>query len=87
MGILQMCLEKECQIWTIKENYRLRNDIQNKVMAFAFGLSAEIDKPLLKKQRLRLTYSKIYRDDKKTVFFFILLAYKKLTDLIVMQTV
>ena len=26
MGILQQCLEKECQIWTIKENYKLGSD-------------------------------------------------------------
>jgi DNA invertase Pin-like site-specific DNA recombinase len=43
MRILESCLNKNCQVWTIKENYRLGNDIQSKVMAFAFGLSAEID--------------------------------------------
>ena len=39
MGILQNCLEKECQIWTLKENYRLGADIQSKVLAFAFSLA------------------------------------------------
>ena len=39
MGILQNCLEKNCQIWTLKENFRLGSDIQSKVLAFAFGLS------------------------------------------------
>jgi len=29
MGILQNCLEKGCQIWTLKENYRLGADIQS----------------------------------------------------------
>ena len=43
MGILQHCLEKDCQIWTLKENYRLGKDIQSKVLAFAFGLAAEIN--------------------------------------------
>ena len=47
MGILQTCLQKECQIWTIKENYRLGADIQSKVLAFAFGLSAEIERQLI----------------------------------------
>jgi len=42
MHILENCLNKNCQVWTLKENYRLGNDIQSKVMAFAFGLSAEI---------------------------------------------
>ncbi|MBO7509077.1 MAG: recombinase family protein [Alphaproteobacteria bacterium] len=47
MRILEMCLSKNCQVWTIKENYRLGNDIQSKVMAFAFGLSAEIERNLI----------------------------------------
>jgi DNA invertase Pin-like site-specific DNA recombinase len=47
MRILESCLNKECQVWTIKENYRLGNDIQSKVMAFAFGLSAEIERNLI----------------------------------------
>ena len=47
MRILEWCLNKDCQVWTIKENYRLGNDIQSKVMAFAFGLSAEIERNLI----------------------------------------
>lgn len=47
MGILQTCLEKNCQIITIKENYHLGNDIQSKVLAFAFSLSSEIEKNLI----------------------------------------
>ncbi len=47
MRILEKCLNKDCQVWTIKENYRLGNDIQSKVMAFAFGLSAEIERNLI----------------------------------------
>ena len=47
MGILNVCLSKKCQIWTIKENYRLGFDIQSKVLAFAFGLSAEIERNLI----------------------------------------
>lgn len=41
MGILQRCLENECQVWTLKENYRLGADIQSKVLAFAFSLANE----------------------------------------------
>lgn len=33
--------------WTIKDNYRLGDDIQSKVLAFAFGLSAEIERNLI----------------------------------------
>ena len=47
MRILESCLNKNCQVWTIKEHYRLGNDIQSKVMAFAFGLSAEIERNLI----------------------------------------
>ena len=47
MGILQQCLEKDCQIWTLKENYRLGADIQSKVLAFAFGLAGEIERQLI----------------------------------------
>ncbi len=47
MGILQTCLEKDCQIWTLKENYHLGTDIQSKVLAFAFGLAAEIERQLI----------------------------------------
>lgn len=47
MGILQTCLSKGCQIITIKENYHLGADIQSKVLAFAFGLSAEIERQLI----------------------------------------
>ena len=47
MRILETCLNRGCQVWTLKETYRLGNDIQSKVMAFAFGLSAEIERNLI----------------------------------------
>ena len=47
MGILQKCLENECQVWTLKENYRLGADIQSKVLAFAFSLANEIERQLI----------------------------------------
>ena len=47
MGILNICMTKECRVWTIKDNYRLGDDIQSKVLAFAFGLSAEIERNLI----------------------------------------
>ena len=47
MGILQTCLEQECQIWTIKENYKLGSDIQSKVLAFSFSLASEIERQLI----------------------------------------
>ncbi len=47
MEILNHCMNKECMVWTIKDNYRLGEDIQSKVLAFAFGLAAEIERNLI----------------------------------------
>lgn len=47
MEILNICMTKECRVWTIKDSYRLGDDIQSKVLAFAFGLSAEIERNLI----------------------------------------
>jgi DNA invertase Pin-like site-specific DNA recombinase len=47
MEILNICMTKECRVWTIKDGYRLGDDIQSKVLAFAFGLSAEIERNLI----------------------------------------
>lgn len=47
MSILNVCMQKEIQVWTIKDNYRLGNDINSKVLASAFGLSAEIERNLI----------------------------------------
>ena len=47
MEILNICMTKECRVWTVKDGYRLGEDIQSKVLAFAFGLSAEIERNLI----------------------------------------
>ena len=47
MEILSCCMRRECAVWTIKDGYRLGDDIQSKVLAFAFGLSAEIERNLI----------------------------------------
>ncbi len=47
MEILNICMSKECRVWTVKDGYRLGDDIQSKVLAFAFGLSAEIERNLI----------------------------------------
>lgn len=47
MEILNHCMNKECRVWTIKDGYRLGDDIQSKMLAFAFGLSAEIERNLI----------------------------------------
>jgi DNA invertase Pin-like site-specific DNA recombinase len=47
MAILNECMDRDIQVWTIKDNYRLGSDINSKVLAFAFGLSAEIERNLI----------------------------------------
>ena len=47
MSILNICMEKEIRVYTTKEGYELGNNINSKVLAFAFGLSAEIERNLI----------------------------------------
>ncbi|MDR2049684.1 MAG: master DNA invertase Mpi family serine-type recombinase [Treponema sp.] len=47
MSILNRLMKINAKVWTIKDNYRLGDDIQSKVLAFAFGLSAEIERDLI----------------------------------------
>lgn len=64
MHILEICLNNNCQVWTLKEHYRLGNDIQSKVMAFAFGLSAEIERNLIS-QRTKASLESIKATGKR----------------------
>ena len=63
MSILHHCMKNEVQVWTIKDNYRLGADIQSKVLAFAFGLSAEIERNLIS-QRTKEALARIKADGK-----------------------
>ena len=47
LDVLQLLLEKGVKTIAIKEGYELGDNIQSKVLAFAFGLSAEIERQLL----------------------------------------
>ena len=40
-------MENEIKVWTIKDGYKLGDDLTSKVLAFAFGLSAEIERNLI----------------------------------------
>jgi len=63
MSILADCMERGIKIWTIKDNYRLGDDIQSKVLAFAFGLSAEIECNLIS-QRTKEALARCKADGK-----------------------
>lgn len=52
MDILHFCMKTGCKIYTVKDNFTLGDDIQSKVLAFAFGLAAEIERQMIK-QRTR----------------------------------
>lgn len=57
MDILHFCMEQGCIIYTVKDKFVLGDDIQSKVLAFAFGLSAEIERQMIRqrtKEGLRL---------------------------------
>jgi len=47
MSILNNLIINGVKIWTIKDNYQLDDGISAKVLAFAFGLSAEIERNLV----------------------------------------
>lgn len=64
MEILNICMTKEAKIWTIKDNYRLGDDIQSKVLAFAFGLSAEIERNLIS-QRTKEALARLKSEGRK----------------------
>lgn len=47
MSILNLCMQKDVIVFTVKEWYELGDNINSKVLAFAFGLSAEIERTLI----------------------------------------
>jgi DNA invertase Pin-like site-specific DNA recombinase len=47
MSILHDCMERDVKVFAIKEGYELGNNISSKVLAFAFSLSAEIERSLI----------------------------------------
>ncbi len=47
MRILERCMKVGAKLYTVKEGYELGDNIQAKVLAFAFGLSSEIERDLI----------------------------------------
>lgn len=52
MSILNTCMLKGITLLTVKEHYELGNNIQSQILAFAFSLSAQIERDLIS-QRTR----------------------------------
>ena len=47
MEILNTLMQKECTLYTVKDNFTLGDNIQSKVLAFAFSLVAELERDLI----------------------------------------
>lgn len=47
MTILHSCMERGVRVYSIKEAFELGDNINSKVLAFAFGLSAEIERRMI----------------------------------------
>ena len=50
MDILHFCMKTGCKIYTVKDNFSLDDNIQSKVLAFAFGLAAEIERQMIRQR-------------------------------------
>lgn len=47
MSILHDLMNKEAKVFTTKERYELGNNINSQILAFAFGLSAQIERDMI----------------------------------------
>ena len=45
--ILEQLLNKEVKVYSVKDGYALDNTLQSKVLAFAFGMAAEIERDMI----------------------------------------
>lgn len=52
MEILHHCMKRGCCVISIKEGYHLGENIEAKVLAFAFGISAEIERQLISQRTM-----------------------------------
>ena len=63
-GILQSAADKDIKIISIKENYNFKNDIQSKIMAYTFGLAAEIERDHIS-TRIKMSLNKLKEQNVK----------------------
>jgi len=64
MSILHLCMERKATVYSVKEGYELGDNINSKVLAFAFGLSAEIERNLIS-QRTKEALARLKAEGKK----------------------
>lgn len=63
--ILQILTEKGVHVYSVKENFELHDDIQSKILAFAFGLSAEIERNMIS-ERTKEALARLRAEGKST---------------------
>ncbi len=64
MELLSILLRKGVNVYVIKGNYELKDDIQSKVLTFAFSLASEIERELIS-QRTKEALAKRKAEGKK----------------------
>lgn len=47
LTVLKQCVQKKYNLYTVKERYELDNSISSQMLAFAFGLMAEVERNLI----------------------------------------
>lgn len=50
MQVLNIAVEKDINVYAIKEDWKLDDSIQNKIMAMVFAMAAEIERDLISKR-------------------------------------
>ena len=63
LTILNLCIERNIQVWTVKEAYRLGGDIQSQMLAFVFSMAAQIERTLIS-ERTREALKRIKAEGK-----------------------
>ena len=49
-SILDYCTKNGITVITVKDNYILKDDLQSRILAFAFGISAEIERDMISRR-------------------------------------
>jgi len=50
ISILEHCMKIGAKVLTVKDGYELGDNVQSKVLAFAFGLAAELEREMISKR-------------------------------------
>ena len=58
INILEYCLNRGVKLYTVKDGYELGDNIQSKVLAFAFAISAEIERELISQRTKEALYKR-----------------------------